>query len=100
MSRPMVDTKNKMAPAPKGRLVALASYDIIILAVLMFFDKQIDAPEYAENILNKVLHCNDYLLLVVVFVCMHVADLECCGFRMMYIPGSSWGFLRASQACV
>ena len=31
-----MEKKNKMAPAPRGRLVAVATHNIIILAVLMF----------------------------------------------------------------
>ena len=84
--------KKKMAPAPRGRLVAVATHNIIILADLMFLRfrqrnrRTRVRSEYARHILRnrhilgefhqliissmiiqcrKILHCNDKLLFIV-----------------------------------
>ena len=81
-----------MAPAPRGRLVAVATHNIIILAALMFLRfrqrnrRTRVRSEYARHILRnrhilgefhqliissmiiqcrKILHCNDKLLFIV-----------------------------------
>ena len=54
-----VQKKNKMAPAPRGRLVAVATHNIMILAVLMFLRfwqrnrRTRVRSEYARHILRN-----------------------------------------------